>query len=73
MLRSNPSTEIGAKWMGTRCKSWSGFCSFLHPFGLNAVNLGVWGRAPITQGEALKLIFSSGQWQLFCYRPNKTT
>jgi len=72
MLRSNPSAEVGAKWMGTRCSLRLGFCSFLHPFGFNAVNLGVWGRAPTHKGEALKLIFSSGQWQLFCYRPNES-
>ena len=72
MLRSNPSAGVGAKWMGTRCKLRLGFRSLDHPFGFNAVNLGVWGRAPTLRGEAPKLIFLSGQWQLFCYRPNKS-
>ena len=46
MLRSNPSAEVGAEWMGTRCKLRLGFRSLRHPVHVYAVNLGVWGRAP---------------------------
>jgi hypothetical protein len=61
MLRSNLSAADGAERMEARLQVVTDsrvYLCLLHPFGHNALNLGVWGLAPILNRQELEVPFS---------------